>query len=118
VRVACYVALSLTVVRMVPVAVSLVRSGADRPTTIFLGWFGPRGLATVVFGLLIVEDLGSDKPAVQTVLTTLCATILASIVLHAVTATPLATWLQRSSSDPDSPDPADVHPDTIDPTAT
>ena len=96
-RVVIYAALSLTVIRMVPVALCLIRSGADRPTTLFLGWFGPRGLATVVFGLLIVEDLGNDHPAVHVVTTTLCATILSSVVAHAVTASPLARWLQRST---------------------
>ena len=44
--------LSLTVVRMAAVALAAIGSGLDRPTIAFLGWFGPRGLASVVFALL------------------------------------------------------------------
>ena len=47
-----YAALALTVMRMVPVALSLMGSGFDRVTVAFMGWFGPRGLASVVFVLL------------------------------------------------------------------
>ena len=56
-RIAVYAVLSLTVVRMVPVAISMIGAGFSRPATLFIGWFGPRGLASVVFGLLIVEEL-------------------------------------------------------------
>jgi NhaP-type Na+/H+ or K+/H+ antiporter len=60
VPVVLYALLSLTVVRMVPVAVSMIGAGLDRPTTAFLAWFGPRGLASVVFALLAIES--SAKP--------------------------------------------------------
>jgi hypothetical protein len=56
--VALYAVLSLTVVRMVPVAISLIGTGARRPTLAFLGWFGPRGLASIVFAILVLEEGG------------------------------------------------------------
>ena len=63
-RTVIYAALSLTVVRMLPVGLSLLASGVDRSTTAFIGWFGPRGLASVVFALLAVDELGSTNPHV------------------------------------------------------
>ena len=54
-QVVVYAALSLTLVRMVPVALALLGTGARRPTMAFIGWFGPRGLASVVFALLVLE---------------------------------------------------------------
>ena len=59
-RAVVYALASLTVIRMLPVALSLVRSGLDRPSVVFIGWFGPRGLASVVFALLAIEELGDD----------------------------------------------------------
>ena len=56
-----YAVLSLTVVRMVPVALSLIRARLDRDTVLFVGWFGPRGLASIVFLMLAVHDLDLDK---------------------------------------------------------
>ena len=53
-----YALLSLTAVRLGPVALSLLGSGLDRRTVLFVGWFGPRGLASVVFALLAIEELG------------------------------------------------------------
>ena len=53
-----YAALSLTVIRMVPVALALAGRRLGRAAVAFVGWFGPRGLASVVFALLALEDLG------------------------------------------------------------
>ena len=61
-RVLLYAAVSLTVVRMLPVAIALARTGARGPTIAFMGWFGPRGLASVVFGLLALEDGSPGMP--------------------------------------------------------
>ncbi len=61
---ALYAVLSLTVIRMVPVVISLLGSSADRATVLFVGWFGPRGLASVVFALLAIEELGGSDPRV------------------------------------------------------
>lgn len=85
-----YAVLSLTVIRMVPVALALVGSGLDRPNRLFVGWFGPRGLASVIFALLAAEDLheaGSDVVAV------IALTVLLSVVAHGVTARPLSARL-------------------------
>ena len=57
-----YAILSLTVVRMIPVAIALIGSRLALPTVAFIGWFGPRGLASIVFGILAVDALG-ELPA-------------------------------------------------------
>jgi sodium/hydrogen antiporter len=79
-----YAVLSLTVIRMVPVALSLVGSGADRSTMAFAGWFGPRGLATIVFALTVVQE--AEMTGARTVLDVAGATVVLSIVAHGVTA--------------------------------
>jgi sodium/hydrogen antiporter len=58
-----YAVASLTLIRMLPVALALAGSGQPWPTVWFIGWFGPRGLASVVFALLAVEELGLTRPA-------------------------------------------------------
>jgi len=83
-----YAVLSLTVVRMVPVALSLVGSGFNRTTVAFIGWFGPRGLASLVFGLLALEELGPDADQAVAVIAT---TVFLSVLAHGVSAGPLAT---------------------------
>jgi sodium/hydrogen antiporter len=89
-RVVVYAVCSLTVVRMVPVAVALFGAGQDRATVAFIGWFGPRGLASVVFALLAVEDLGDSDPRVLDAVHTIAITIVFSIVAHGLTGRPLA----------------------------
>ena len=97
-----YAVLSLTLIRMLPVAAALVGQGF-RPDTIgFVGWFGPRGLASVVFTLLAVEALGSD-PFTHELVEVATWTILLSVILHGLTAGPLGAWygrrIQAASSD-------------------
>jgi sodium/hydrogen antiporter len=84
-----YAVLSLTVIRMVPVAISLIGTHLRPATVAFMGWFGPRGLASVVFTLLALEEIerGSDGPML---LETVTWTILLSVVLHGISASPLA----------------------------
>ena len=94
-RIAVYAVLSLTVIRMVPVATSMIGAGFSRPVTLFIGWFGPRGLASVVFGLLIVEELPTGDPRVQTVLSTIVLTVVLSVVAHGISGRPLTAWLAR-----------------------
>jgi NhaP-type Na+/H+ or K+/H+ antiporter len=91
VRIVLYAVASLTVVRMVPVALALLGSGQDRATIAFVGWFGPRGLASVVFALLAVEELGDTDPRVAVAVNTIAITIVLSIIAHGVTARPLST---------------------------
>jgi NhaP-type Na+/H+ or K+/H+ antiporter len=80
--------LALTVVRMVPVAVSLAGSGLDRFTVGLVGWFGPRGLASIVFGLIAFDTL--DKSAGNQVLAVVVVTVAFSVLAHGLSAGPLA----------------------------
>lgn len=83
-----YALLSLTVIRMLPVAISLIGSGVRLPTYLFLGWFGPRGLASILFVLLILEN--STVPGREEILAITVITVGLSAVLHGVSAAPLA----------------------------
>lgn len=91
-RTVCYALLSLTVVRMVPVALSLLGSGLRAPTVAFVGWFGPRGLASVILGLLAVRDGG---PGLERLGSVMAVTVFLSIVLHGVSAAALSERLGR-----------------------
>jgi sodium/hydrogen antiporter len=84
-----YAVLSLTLIRMLPVAISLAGTHLRPATVAFMGWFGPRGLASVVFTLLGLEEIerGGDG---QLLLQTITWTILLSVVLHGISAVPLA----------------------------
>ena len=113
-RVALYVALSLTVVRMLPVALALLGTGVRWVTIGFLGWFGPRGLASIVFVLILVEE--TELPERPLFLTVVTWTVAASVYAHGLTASPganrYADWYARQSPDhqtmPESV-PAPVH---------
>jgi len=83
-----YAVLSLTVIRMVPVALSLVGSGLGRAAVAFVGWFGPRGLASVVFALIALEDLGESEAS--SAVAVIAVTVLLSVLVHGATADPLA----------------------------
>ncbi len=88
-----YAVLSLTVIRMLPVAISLLGAGFDRETVVFVGWFGPRGLASVIFALLALEDLdGAAHEAIDVI----ALTVLFSVLAHGLTALPLATRYGRT----------------------
>ncbi len=80
--------LALTVVRMLPVALSLLGSGLDRLTVGFVGWFGPRGLASVVFGLIAYDSLAPAEAA--HVLSVVTVTVTLSVFAHGFSASPLA----------------------------
>lgn len=84
-----FAVLSLTVLRMVPVAVSLLGAGFRRPTVAFIGWFGPRGLASLVFALIAHGELPADDQR-ATVFAVIAVTVLLSVVLHGASADPLA----------------------------
>lgn len=79
--------LSLTIVRMLPVAVALLRSRVIPATTLFMGWFGPRGLASVVLGLIYLEH-EANLPYEETIIVAVTATVLLSIIAHGVSAVP------------------------------
>ena len=86
-QVVLYAALSLTVVRMLPVAIALLGTGARRTTVAFLGWFGPRGLASIVFAVILIDD--ADLPHLRTLVLAIAATIALSVYAHGLTANPL-----------------------------
>jgi NhaP-type Na+/H+ or K+/H+ antiporter len=101
-RIALYAVLSLTVVRMLPVAVAMIRTGAQAATVGFLGWFGPRGLASIVFAVIVVEE--ARLPGTDTILATTYVTIGLSVIAHGITAAPLASryarWYQSRPQEP------------------
>lgn len=106
VTIVVYAVLSLTVVRMLPVALASIAAGLDRRTVMFIGWFGPRGLASLVFALLAVEELGSDADEAVAVIG---ATVLLSVIAHGVSAGPLAARYGKAvaarGSEPGGPVP-------------
>lgn len=99
-QVVLYAVLSLTVVRALPVAVALLGTHARRPTVAFLGWFGPRGLASIVFALLVVEEGG--LPGQGPLLSAAFVTVALSVVAHGVSAAPLsrryADWVEARAA--------------------
>ncbi|AOB33929.1 sodium:proton exchanger [Bordetella sp. H567] len=82
-----YAVLSLTVIRMVPVALALRGTRLSVPTVLFMGWFGPRGLASIVLGLVYLDG-ETHLPGEQTIKLAVMATVLLSIVAHGLTALP------------------------------
>jgi len=83
-----YAILSLTIVRMAPVAVALAGARLGWATVVLVAWFGPRGLASVVFALLALEELGSHTA--DRAVAVIAITVLLSVVAHGATAEPLA----------------------------
>ena len=108
-----FAALSLTVLRMVPVELSLLGSRLRPQTVVFVAWFGPRGLASVVFALIAYESLGATDD-VATVLSVITATVILSVIVHGVSATPLARrygdWARRTRPEVESQPAAEPIP--------
>ncbi len=86
-----YAILSLTLIRMVPVALSLIRTGLKPASVLFMGWFGPRGLASVVL-LLIMLNETPGLPGLKTISEVVSLTVLFSVFAHGITADPLSRW--------------------------
>lgn len=93
-RTVLYAALSLTVVRGLAVAISLVGSRARAPTTAFLAWFGPRGIASVLYSFLLLES-SDGLPVSGLVVDVVMVTVTMSVVLHGITAAPWAAAYGR-----------------------
>ncbi len=91
-----YAVLSISLVRMIPVGIAMVGTGARLPTVAFLGWFGPRGLASIVFALLLVEEGGLPNDEVILIVTFVAVGL--SVFAHGISAAPLARryadWLE------------------------
>ena len=100
-KLALYAVLSLTVVRMVPVAIAMLGSHARLPTLGFLGWFGPRGLASIVFAVIVIEE--SQLPHEHLIVLAIYLTVGLSVFAHGLTAAPLANryadWFERHPRD-------------------
>ncbi len=92
-----YAVLSLTVLRMVPVALSLIGAQVRPVTVLFIGWFGPRGLASIIYLLLVLEEY--EVGDMTDVKATVILTVGLSILLHGVTASPLARAYAASTPD-------------------
>jgi NhaP-type Na+/H+ or K+/H+ antiporter len=104
-----YAVISLTIVRIVPVAAALAGIGLRRDTIFFMGWFGPRGLASVVFTLIAVEELHDAGPVAGSIMEFATWTILLSVVAHGLSAGPLARMYGRGLNEAgDIPELADA----------
>jgi NhaP-type Na+/H+ or K+/H+ antiporter len=82
--------LALTVLRMLPIHLSLIGTGIKPVTSGFLGWFGPRGLASILFVLLILEE--SELENESALFTIVMVTVALSVLLHGMSAAPAARW--------------------------
>ena len=87
-----YALLSLTVIRVLPVLISLAGSRFDLETRLFIGWFGPRGLASIVFAVMILEY---PLEASHTLVAVAVCTVFLSVLLHGLTANPWVARLAR-----------------------
>jgi NhaP-type Na+/H+ or K+/H+ antiporter len=92
-KIALYAALSLTVVRLLPVALAMYGTGARAWTVAFVGWFGPRGLASIVFAVIVVQE--SALPHTSTILVATYVTVGLSVLMHGLSAAPLARRYAR-----------------------
>ena len=105
-RIVVYSLLSLSVVRMAPVALSLANMRLQRQTILFLGWFGPRGIASILYCLLVLEE--GRLPQRDPMYAVIMFTVLISIFAHGLTAAPLskryAAYTQRREDAPDMPE--------------
>lgn len=99
-QVAAYVVASLTVVRIVPTLIALVGSGLMPETRLFLGWFGPRGLASILFMLIVVEDLSAGTA--EPILVAISWTVLVSVYAHGLSAAPWTSRLSRKLAEHDA----------------
>lgn len=95
-----YAVLSLTVIRMVPVAISLLGAGLDKGTILFLGWFGPRGIASILYLLMAVLQIGADGH--RRIFSVITLTILLSIFLHGMSAVPFSRMFPEEKPEPNS----------------
>lgn len=102
--------LSLTVIRAVPVAISLIGSKLRTVTVAMIAWFGPRGIASVVFVLLAAETLHEEAALSELTLTVVSFAVLLSIVVHGGSAAPLVAACAAALADatPDMPELTDM----------
>lgn len=87
-----YAILSLTIIRMLPIFLSLTGTGESSASKLFLGWFGPRGLASIVFAIIVMN---ANLPGSKFIAIVVVCTVGLSLVLHGITANPLAKWIGK-----------------------
>ena len=87
-----YALLSLTIIRVVPIFLSLSGTGESVSSRLFLGWFGPRGLASIVFAIIVIN---AGVPGGEFLALVVICTVFISLVAHGITANPMAKWLGR-----------------------
>ena len=96
-----YALLSLTVIRLVPVAISMIGVHLRPPSILYLGWFGPRGLASLVVAAVVIED--ADVQGTDLIATVVALTVALSILLHGLSANPgstaYANWFKREKEE-------------------
>ena len=92
-QIAVYAVLSLTVVRIIPTMLSLIGTGTSFETRLFAGWFGPRGLASILFALVVLEE--HNTPETEQLFTVAMWTVLLSVFAHGITANPWTGRLAR-----------------------
>lgn len=105
--------LSLTLVRMLPVAIALAGTGLRRNSIAFMGWFGPRGLASIILALVVLEG-EPELPAIPTVFAAMTVTVLASVFAHGISARPLSRAYGEALADAEAHE-AEMQPVTDNP---
>jgi len=94
-EVVVYAFLSLTVIRVVPIFLSLAGTGESVSSRLFLGWFGPRGLASIVFAIIVIN---AEVPGGEFLALVVICTVFMSLVAHGISANPLAKWLGKKEN--------------------
>src|SRR5512136_2062143 len=89
-----YAVLSLTLIRLLPVGLSLIKTGLQPDSVLFIGWFGPRGLASIVLLLITLND-APDIPGLPVIAVVVSTTVLFSVFAHGISANPAITWYAR-----------------------
>lgn len=90
-----YAVLSLTVIRMFPIFLCLSGTEENTSSKLFLGWFGPRGLASIVFAVIVFEK---KLPGSHFIAMTVVCTVFLSLIVHGVSAKPLTKWIATKNS--------------------
>jgi NhaP-type Na+/H+ or K+/H+ antiporter len=85
----------LSIIRMFPIWLSLAGTGLGLKDKLFLGWFGPRGLASILFTLIMMDQF--DFPNEEELLACVSLTVLLSVILHGISSAPLAKYIGRSA---------------------
>lgn len=88
-----YALLSLTLIRMLPVAISLLGTGLSLGTISFIGWFGPRGIASVLYMFMVLIEFGPE--GIEPVFAVIALTVLLSVFLHGITAVPFSKYFKN-----------------------